>query len=55
MPRKNYVADLQATVLTFSKPNVSEVRPGDEDGTMKFNYHLEVNKITEITMLVPGK
>lgn len=55
MPRKAFVADLQDAISDFVKTNVSELKAGEEDGMINFNYHLADGDTTRITILVPGK
>ena len=54
MPRKAFVADLQDAIAIFQKHNVSDLRAGEEDGMIKFDYHSDDSDSTEITALVPG-
>ena len=54
MPRKTFVADVQAAKVSFKKANTSDLGSGDEDGLIKFNYHLHNGDSTEISILVPG-
>ena len=54
MPRKAFVTDLQDAVTNFEKINVSELRAGEEDGSINFDYHLSNGDTTNVTVLVPG-
>lgn len=53
MPRKAFVADLQDALVTFKRVNVSELKAGEEDGMINFNYQTQGTE-TVITILVPG-
>lgn len=57
MPRKAFVADLQEAIREFGSPNFSDLKPGDEDGTITFQYynHGGDNEGTTIQAIVPGK
>lgn len=55
MPRKAFVADLQEATKIFERINVSQLKAGEEDGMIKFLYHMSDGDATEITVLVPGK
>ena len=55
MPRKAFVADLQEAVRLFERSNISELKSGDEDGMITFQYHHVDGVPTEITSLVPGR
>ena len=55
MPRKAFVADLQEAVKAFERNNISNLRPGEEDGMINFQYHMNDGVSTDITILVPGK
>ena len=54
MPRKAFVADLQEALTTFQRVNVSQFRPGAEDGMINFDYQMQNGIATEVTILVPG-
>jgi DNA/RNA endonuclease YhcR with UshA esterase domain len=56
MPRKAFVADLQNAIHEFQSENVSNLRAGDEDGTITFEYitHDGGNRNTKIQAIVPG-
>lgn len=54
MPRKAFVADLQDALVTFQKPNVSNLKAGEEDGVIQFDYHLQNEDLVRIAILVPG-
>lgn len=57
MPRKAFVADLQDAIHKFESPNLSDLKPGDEDGTITFQYHDHGGDTqgTTIQAIVPGK
>lgn len=57
MPRKAFVADLQEAIREFGSPNFSDLKPGDEDGTIAFQYydHGGDAQGTTIQAIVPGK
>ena len=55
MPRKAFVADLQDAVANFHKANITELRAGEEDGLINFDYLLRNGDKIKITVLVPGK
>ena len=53
MPRKAFVADLKEAIKGFKKVNVSNVKAGEDDGQINFDYqHNGIS--TEIVALVPG-
>ena len=54
MPRKAFVADRNEAVDNFTRRNVSNLRSGEEDGMVKFDYHIHDGGATEVTILVPG-
>lgn len=55
MPRKAFVADLQDAVATFHKPDVSNLKAGEEDGLIDFDYSSPNGQPTiKVTVLVPG-
>ena len=54
MPRKAFVADLQAALAAFERNNITKIRAGEEDGMINFHYHCSDGDATEITILVPG-
>ena len=53
MPRKAFVADLQEAIKHFKRVNVSNIKAGDDDGQINFNYQYDGTS-TEIVALVPG-
>ncbi len=56
MPRKAFVADLQDAVATFQNPHVSNLKAGEEDGLINFDYQLQDDEdATKITILIPGE
>lgn len=56
MPRKAFVADLQDAIREFQCENVSSLAPGEEDGTITFNYQIHgESQGTTIQAIVPGK
>ena len=55
MPRKAFVADLQDAISHFEKANVSDLKAGEEDGMITFDYHLSNGDTTAITILIPGE
>ena len=55
MPRKAFVADLQDATKNFERINVSNLKAGEEDGMINFQYHISNETYTEITVMVPGK
>lgn len=56
MPRKAFIADHQQAIDNFSHPNVSEVKPGIEDGSLTFKYALpELEGRITIQALVTGE
>ena len=57
MPRKAFVADLQEAIREFRSPNFSDLKSGDEDGTITFQYYdRDVDtQGTTIQAIVPGK
>ena len=54
MPRKAFVADLSEAVASFERNNVSNLRAGEEDGMINFDYQIHDGGATEVTVLVPG-
>ena len=54
MPRKAFVADLSEAVANFERNNVSNLRAGEEDGMISFDYQVHDGGATEVTVLVPG-
>lgn len=54
MPRKAFVADLQEAVSSFERNNITELKAGEEDGMITFQYHVNDGCATEIIVLVPG-
>lgn len=56
MPRKAFVADLQNAIDEFRSENVSNLRAGEEDGTISFDYitHDGANEAITIQAIVPG-
>lgn len=56
MPRKTFVADLQEAIHEFQSENLSNLRAGDEDGTITFDYatHDGAYEATTIQAIVPG-
>ena len=57
MPRKAFVADLQEAISGFGGPNLSDLKAGDEDGTITFRYYNQGGNTqgTIIQAIVPGK
>jgi len=55
MPRKAFVANLQEAVRDFGRSNITELKAGEEDGMITFQYHVSDGCATEVTILVPGK
>ena len=57
MPRKAFVADLQEAIREFRSPNFSDLKSGDEDGTITFQYYDRGGDTqgTTIQAIVPGK
>ena len=55
MPRKAFVADLQDVVREFIRNNISELKAGEEDGMISFQYQVNDGSATEVTILVLGK
>lgn len=55
MPRKAFVADLQEAVHKFESPNLSDLKAGDEDGTITFQYydHGSDTQGTTIQAIIP--
>ncbi|KAL6715304.1 hypothetical protein ACLMJK_007569 [Lecanora helva] len=53
MPRKAFIADLQTAITSFERNNITELKAGEEDGMIKFCYHMNDDISTEITILVP--
>ena len=54
MPRKAFVADLQDAVCNFHRSNILELRAGEEDGLINFDYACQ-GSTTKITALVTGQ
>lgn len=54
MPRRAFVADLQEAIREFTYQNFSELKAGDEDGTIVFQYNDHGQRIT-IQAICPGK
>lgn len=57
MPRKAFVADLQNAIVEFRSENISDLKAGEEDGTISFDYitHDGAYEPTTIQAIVPGK
>lgn len=55
MPRKAFVADLQGAIAVFQRDNFGNLRAGEEDGTINFDYDCNSGAATVITILVPGR
>ena len=55
MPRKAFISDLQEAIRDFERNNITDLKPGEEDGTISFKYHTHDDNVTEVTVLVPGK
>ena len=53
MPRKAFVADLQEAIRDFTYENFSDLRPGEEDGTIAFQYNDHGQNVT-IQAICPG-
>ena len=51
MPRKAFVADLQELAKVSSIPDITNVRAGDEDGTLDFEYA----GAATIRAIIPGE
>ena len=51
MPRKAFIADLKEISDSGSVSNIANVRAGDEDGTLDFEY---ADAVT-IRAIIPGK
>lgn len=56
MPRRAFVADLQNAIDEFRSENISDLRAGEEDGTISFEYitHDGAYEATTIQAIVPG-
>lgn len=54
MPRKAFVADLGEAVAGFERNNIFNLRAGEEDGMINFDYQIHNGGATEVTVLVPG-
>lgn len=56
MPRKAFIADLQEAIHEFRSECFSDLKAGEEDGTITFRYH-EHNaaESTLIQAIIPGK
>lgn len=56
MPRKAFVADLQEAVGSNSSARISNIKNGDEDGSLTFTYMpgAQAQEVA-IQALVPGK
>lgn len=56
MPRKAFVADLQNAIDEFRSENISDLRAGEEDGTISFDYSVNDGAYEAITIqaIVPG-
>ncbi|KAI4169789.1 MAG: hypothetical protein LQ343_005438 [Gyalolechia ehrenbergii] len=50
MPRRAYIEDLQQAIESFAHPNVAEIRPGVEDGSLTFNYALSEHEVPDTTI-----
>lgn len=56
MPRKAFVADLQEAIHDFRSDYFSNLKAGEEDGTITFQYHEHGGaQTTTIQAIVPGK
>lgn len=56
MPRRAFVADLQNAIDEFRSENILDLRAGDEDGTISFDYITNdgAYEATTIQAIVPG-
>ena len=59
MPRKAFVADLRKAADDLYIDHLSDLKAGDEDGTITFKYHAErspssSSKGVKISAIVPG-
>ena len=52
MPRRAFVADLQEAIASFHRPNVSDIKPGEDDGQVVLRYNGR-GVSTDIVALVP--
>lgn len=57
MPRKAFVADLQAATGSTVSSRISELQTGDEDGSFEFTYTTLGADSQQVTVqvLVPGR
>ena len=57
MPRKAFVADLQEVLQQFNSPNVCDLKPGGEDGSVTFQYKVSERSAPDVTVqaFIPGK
>lgn len=57
MPRKAFIADLQEAIKEFRCGNLLNLKTGDEDGTITFEYWANSGaaEATTIQAIVPGK
>lgn len=60
MPRKAFVADLRKAAEEVRIDHLSDLKAGDEDGTITFIFHSErtpqhASKGVKISAIVPGK
>lgn len=60
MPRKAFIADLQNTAENLDIEHLSDLKAGEEDGTITFRFHMErkplpTSKGVKISAIVPGK
>ena len=55
MPRNAFLADLQDALANFQNSNISDLRAGEEDGLIRFDYHMQNDVATSITILIPGE
>ena len=60
MPRKAFIADLQNTAENLDIEHLSDLKAGEEDGTITFRFHMEREPLpssqgVKISAIVPGK
>lgn len=55
MPRKAFIADLQEAMRDFRSEFFSDLKAGEEDGTITFQYHERYGSSgTTIQAIIPG-
>lgn len=59
MPRKAFIADLQAATEVLDIDHLSSLRAGDEDGTITFKFHSQARpgpsaSGVKISAIIPG-